>query len=413
MWKVVSSLLVATVPCATIAAQAAPGVITTVHQNPILTFGTGGNVPAGNCNHITTIRVRDSSLTRFVDRPGVWTIAITAQALDAKYGGKNQTDALLGTYDRVAKKYTPNNLAAALNTSGEDSYFAIDPTGMYAIVDRNDGFYLSKRASLTQPFPAPAKIQGMTASFVKVYAEGALGYQGGKLQLIWQEGPIYMAALDTTNMSAPRVAPSSTWRPLTAQQTAVQSPVPIHGPDGDVEGLWLELLPGGFNADGAWVNDLDPTTPPLPVLDVAGYIDGGGVAGSELMGTDRSNAKGPIQVEAAWLLGDEEVIGGTADIFGVAKKAGFNPVTTVVLFAANPIKPIPIPGIGGEFALDLLTMQTLGVLAHTDASEMGSMSFPIPNQKIFSGLNLALQGLSIDTVQKTLVFTNTAWLRIQ
>lgn len=384
-----------------------PGISKAPAPSKDLTFGPNGKLPLAATTQHAFFQLPG-------DPPGVWTACFTGMALPKQWGGVGGSDCLLGKYDRRNGTFTPTDQAANLNTVGGDGPWMIDPKGRYAIIDRNDAFWFSSRSGINAKFNAPVKVLGLVASLFKDFETPALGWVGGKLKIFFVKGKLYMADLDLTNPAKPTVPPQGTWVDIAGPQK-LEDPHPIAGPDGDVEGMMVTSLPGGFDSDVAFLNDLDPSTPAFTVIDTTGpaFNDSAAVAGSLMTGAERQTPGAVLQVETSWLLGDREKIGGTADIFGASRKVGAGAVVTVIFFASKPIGPISIPGFKGSFALDLTTLTVLGIMTHGLPSEMASLSFPLPNDNTFSGLKLALQGLSVDPTAGTKTFTNTAWLVIQ
>jgi len=117
-------------------------------------------------------------------------------------------------------------------------------------------------------------------------------------------------------------------------------------------------------------------------------------------------------VDVAWMLGDSEAPGGTADITAAVSLAPNQIASTVVLMSIGESKPLNIPGFSGSFGLNLSVVMSLGAMVHKDASHRGVLSFKIPSDPKLKGIKLALQGLSINNMTKKVVFTNTTFLNI-
>ncbi len=386
-------------------AQIGPGITKKNHANPGLTFGRNGNIPM-------MALAGSFAFNRLPgDPPGTWTVTLAGSGLAAAWGGKGAVDCLLGRYTRATQKFTPTKLAAALNTTVDDDTFMIDGrTGRYAILERNTGFYFAHRPSVRSPFSTPVLVRGLVVGFFKDFGEPSLGWVGGKLKIFFSKGPIYMADLDITNLAKPTVPPKSKW--VAISTNTVEGAVPITGPDGDVEGFVVLEKPGGGDIDLGFMADFDPKTPTYTVFNTMSFVDGGAVAGSRFIASDRTKPAAAQQTIGAWLLGDTESIGGQVEIFG-AMSRGANSSLTVVFFAAAPGAPIPLGGIDGAFALNLPTTSVLGNLVHADASDRGVLKFRLPRNPAFRGIRLALQGLSIDPGTPARAFTNTAWLTIR
>ena len=390
--------------------QAGPGVSKPLHKSKDFTFGTGGKIPASSVDQITLFRLRDPKNKTWIDRPGLWTAVLTVRGLPANLGGKGSTDSLIGKFDAVTHTFTATSQAAALNIGGNDSSIQLDPTGMYAVLDRDDAFYFASRTSTSKPFGKPVPIQGRIGSFIKTFETPALGYVGGKLKLFWGENGIFMADLDISNLSKPKVAAQSTWVKITAPKQNVSIPVPITGPDGDTEGMIVTYYPGGFNADIAFMEDLDPKTNLHTVIDTKLYLDTGAIMGGLILTANRNSPLVVEQVEASWLLGDVEQVGGTLDLIAGTPKKGKGAVLTAVFASLSTIKAAPIAGFFGNLGIAPAGIFPLVNLLHADASETAQVSVPIPNLPGLKGLKLPIQGVSIDSILNTRGFTNTAWI---
>jgi hypothetical protein len=403
MQRISLSLIAAAAISLSAQAQVGPGVISPSAPSPDLTFSTGGQVPASGVAQVSHVVLPK-------DAAGVWTTCMSVTGLSATYGSAGGYDLLLGSYDRNTGTYTPNNLAAALNSSGTEFGLMLDPTGLHAVFDRDAGVFYSTRASQGVAFGAPVQVAGITATYV----DPSLGYIGGKLTIIYAlNNDIVMQPLDVSNPAAPTVTGTPTIIAKSAGGT-LNSPTPISGPDGDVEGLYFASLTGSDN-DMCWASSLDPNDGWVVIIDTADWINNGGVAGGLLTHAGPANAQNAAYAAStAWILGDTEPIGGTADICGAFVNAGTAPGLTL-LFMAPALRPAPfgVPGIGGEFGLQLTTFSFFGAMAHVNAHERGALKFPIPQDPNFKGFTLWFQGLAVDTTNNVLTLTNTAPVHIQ
>ena len=233
---------------------------------------------------------------------------------------------------------------------------------------------------------------------------------------------IMMDELITTGPGSPKVkgAPTIVIQPV-LPGGITHSFTPITGPDGDVEGAWLSERVGN-QSNMYFADDLDPKTPQVLTNSHNGWQNNGGIAGGLLLWADSdATPVGPYQAimdaEAAWMLGDNVLIGGKADIFGGAfnnTKTPLVPVITVIFLSGGLLTtPISIPTFNGRFGLDLTTLiAPFAVMAHGDASQEARMSFTVPNDVKLKNLKLFLQGLSIQPTKNILTFTNTARLNI-
>jgi hypothetical protein len=359
------------------------------------------------------------------DPAGVYTTALSVGALCSTYGGNGlYLGLLLGKYDVQAGTFAASNLAAALNTPADNNFgLQLEPgQGRYAVFDRFDksfnylGVFAASRANAAAPFPAAVQVQGI-AGLTHGYADPALGYVGGKLKLFYlatisgQTG-IYA---DDYDPATAKVAGQPALVAVGARAGGtINSPTPLTGPDGDVEALWHADLLGNDN-DLYYSNDLDPTTPALPVVDTPAWKNNGAVAGGRLLfGNGAVGWKQIGEVRGAWLLGDVEDIGGTLDIAAGAYSENGNKVQTHVLWSTGIGRAWKIfpPNWYGDFVLVITTFGELGIIFH-DASQTGSMQLKVPNDPAYKGARIAIQGVAVEPARNLFTFTNHAELRVR
>lgn len=367
-------------------------------------------VPGNDCRQVAHWRFSN-------DPAGTWTTAITALALPAFFGGNGSaTGVVLGKFEPHKSTYTPNTEAKALNAGKNERHLMLDRTGLWAIFERDDGVFLSSRAKVGTDFAAPKQVSGFgTLKDVTP----ALGSVGGQPKVFYTDyTSILMQDIDLANAKL-----VGTPVPVSRTLQAGGKPFgasPLHGADGDVEGLWIsELMKPhtGTNtgdSDLVFASDLDPATPPVMRIQRPDFTAFGGIAGGFLSFTHDINVRWHLMhSEAAFLLGDVEKPGGTIDLWA----AGVNPLAntsllTVVYIAANPASKVVIPGFGGDFALDLASVVQLGAIVHPGIDGVGTASIPLPNDPKLSGIKVATQGIVLNPNTGSRTFTNTAWIRI-
>ncbi len=400
-----SSLLLAGL----VSAQAGPGKIRAEKSNnhfKATTASVTGNIPLGAIDQTFHIQLPGN-------KAGVYTTCMSGTKLSSKAGGVGGYDVWIGIWDRNTGKMTSTTQAAKLNTSGTEFGLMLDPTGRYAVFDRKTGPFFAKRNAPGLPFPAAVPIldAGTASSWSGgTYIDPALGMVGGKLKIFFATGPnIYMDDLDISKPATPRLGGKPVKVATSSTSSSPNSPTPIRGADGDVEGLWMANLVSPDN-DMVFSADLDPLTPWTTVVDTTGWINNGGVAGGMFSYAGSGLA---WDLDVAWLVGDTEPLGGKADITG-AMFLGKNQIgTTVILMSIGESKPLAIPGIVGKFGLNLSVVQPLGAMIHKDATHRGSLSFTIPKDNSLKGIKVALQGLSINNITKSVALTNTTFLKIK
>jgi len=382
------------------------------------TSGTGGNA------------IMQISFEKIVgDSAGTWTVGLTVQALNTTYGGDSSSQCvLMGKFDQVKQVFTPSLDGKALSSTNHDFGLMFEPTlGRYCVFDRYDlsnnhlGVFFASRSNFTQPFGKPVQISGIQGSGV---GDPSIGNVGGKLKLFYAgSNPtqgIWMADLDISNLSAPKAVGTPVLVSTGHTSGAIaHSPSPITGADGDVEGLFLASRVSSAS-DMYLADDLDPSTPIVLVNTDTYWQNNGGVAGGTFHWADASSTPTGYYVataesQGAWLLGDIEALNGTMNITGAAHNPTSSPLIpsiTVLFISGGFGSPIQLPGWNGSFGLDLRTYAPFGAMTHSDASEMASMSFPVPNLAQLKGITFIVQGLNVHPVKQLYTWTNTARLTI-
>ena len=389
---------------APLSAQAEPGVIRPIAVNKAFAIKPGQH-------HIYADRLPG-------DAPGIFTCCLTTQAAQT-----TPQDVVIGRYDRAKGTFTPTKEADALNTSIIDYGLSLEPRlGRYAVLQRGtqgpSEYLFSARARAGLPFPTAVKISGVPAQTFCL----SLGYVGGRLKLFYVPPPHTAAVMhdfDISNLKAPKLVGSPQ---VVARRTSSSGILalafPVTGRDGDVEGLLIAEGPKPWNSSLVFQAGLDPARHGSVVVAGCGSQCGitySAVAGGRLLFATSIPRKPPViqDVEVAWLLGDVVAPGGNADITAAVSSEA-NSLT--LLFGSASTKPkvkLPRPLHVGHFALDLSTTLVLGAIRHPDASQLGGMSFGVPNDVRLRGLDVALQGLSFDARGKPLAWTNTAHLSVR
>jgi len=362
-----------------------------------------------NMNGIGTGIIQISTWKLPINPAGQWTACLTVSNLISKYGGTGSgSGVVMGIYDQLNDTFTPNTMANAFNPGPIFGLMLEPKLGNVAVVDSPPR--IATRKNFTQPFGSPKPIQGLTASGAP---DPSLGYVGGQLKLFYfatvsgGQG-IVMQDLDET---VPTVKGSPVLVALTPTTGRAHSPTPIMGADGDVEGIFFAENVSS-DSDMWLANDLDPTTPNVQVIDSGStWSNNGGVAGGQFLYAESAvYSTGAQRLDAAWILGDVEKIGGTADITAAVYMSKVPPpAVTVVFMSDKPITALTIPGLLGQFGLNPAILAVLGSIPHIDKTQMGTMSFPLPNDPKLKNAAVAIQGLSIYGTQ--LAFTNTAWIK--
>jgi hypothetical protein len=330
---------------------------------------------------------------------GQFTVTMSIQGLCAAYGGDGLRLGLVeGTYNAAAGTCTLNSNANALFLANHEHFnLQLEPgQGRYCVFDRFDasfnylGVLFARRTACGTAFGAPELVQNISGTDVG-YRDPALGYVGGQLKLFFVSTiggttGIYMDDLDVSNPATPRAAGSPVLVRGSSRGGVANSPTPLTGPDGDVEGLWhADLLSATNDNDMLFASTLDPNVLSAMTYDVPSWKNNGGIAGGRLMCGDGGFMWRQIaEAHGAWLLGDDEVIGGVADIFGGAFGATGNVVATMVFVSSGVGRTFTVPGIHGGLCLVVTSMPLLGTMVH-DSAQMARMPSLSPTMRTCAG----------------------------
>lgn len=367
-------------------------------------------VPGTDIQQISLVKLPHNS-------EGEWTAAMTVAALPATFGGDGvSTGVVVGDYDPHQGIFLASNDVNALNSNQDDGHISLSPAGHHALVQRPDGTYLASRTSLDLPFGAPVKVNGFSGL---ADPRASLGPVGGLMKVFYTDGTsILMESIDLSDalVVGPPVVVSNSLQP----GAKPLQPFPAVGADGDIEGLFFaeEVVaktgPGTGDADPVWAGDLDAATPPVMVVQRPDYQCCGAVGGGFMHFSHQILSPGNhlMHLEVAWLLGDVEAPGGSADIRAAAVSQG-NPLTTLLFASADIAPKASIAGINGALGLDVASFEFILPFPHAGLDGIGDVSFPIPATPSLSGLKMALQGLVTDVTAGKFTLTNTSWLAIQ
>ncbi|MFQ5504625.1 MAG: hypothetical protein ACE5F1_07505 [Planctomycetota bacterium] len=413
MRNVLSSAIAVSVLASVVLAQVPPGLSRAPANSTIFTTGTGGNVPGATVQQISFQRLPGQAA-------GKWTACLTVTGLSTTWGGSGGSDLFIAELDRTTNPPTLKKTLEAKNLNGFGTEFGlmIDRTGKYAVFDRSSGVYFAHRTGPGVAFGTPVAVQGF-GIIAPSFVDPSLGYVRDlatntiKLTMFWvSNGKIVMNFLNITNLSAPKIDLTKSVVVVNpAKSGTPNSPTPADGPDGETEGLFTAEVAGSDN-DMFWAEDLRATTPHTILIDTTNWINNGGFSGGMFHWADSgAPSYHVVDAQGAWLLGDDEKIGGQADVFGAAFKKGRTPLFMAIFMSGKTTTaPLTIPGINGKFGLDLTAgFQLLGSFNITGADERGATSFPIPPNTGFVGKSVSLQGLAIDPVNRVNTFTNTAF----
>src|SRR3990172_10926690 len=90
------------------------------------------------------------------DPPSVFYCALTVRAT---FSPNSNLDLLCGSYDVLTDTFTPNNEAAALNTTGREIGMTVHHSGLLAVFGRVNGWaWLASRPAIGQPWQVVGQI---------------------------------------------------------------------------------------------------------------------------------------------------------------------------------------------------------------------------------------------------------------
>ncbi len=391
-----------------LSAQSGPGPFLKPHPSFVI-VSSFNSVPGNDMQQVFHVRLSNNPA-------GTYATALTVGGLPRFFGGDGKSRGLLmGTFQPYSGKFLVNLEAKALNSSKDDRHLTLDPSGLYAIFDRDDGVWLSVRSKVGTAFPAPRLVAGF-GKLRDVHPN--LGTIGGKTFCFYSDGSkILRRGIDLKNA---KLFGTAVVVSLPLQKGAKPtSPFLLRGGDGDVEGLFfseeVKPRPGG-DSDLVFASDLDPATPPVMVVQRPDYTNSPSFAGGILsFAHDILPRYHIMEGEFAWMIGDVEGLGGIADLAGAASARSYpKSLFTALFLGAGVMNKVPIAGIKGALGLNPGVLFSMGLIAHQGGQD-GSWkaSFPIPRDLSLKGLKTAWQGLTIDSGRNVKVFTNTAWVKIQ
>ncbi|MHC4920691.1 MAG: hypothetical protein ACYTKC_14015 [Planctomycetota bacterium] len=422
-------LLAATAP-----AQTCPGVITNYAGDAV--FSTANlsrlNVFASTGTSKTVIQI---NLTKShpADTAGKWTAALTVRDLALTYGGSGVAggqNVIMGQYDTTGTKptFTPSTLANKMNSTTSTACFGLmieGRDGLYAAIDYSNGVFVSYRKDNTSPFPAPLQVTvapNTTPLPTGSWLDPALGYVGNQLMMFYIDkvNSIIMRNLNTTvfNNILTQAQLQGNGVAVATLTIRPHSPTPIIDRLGEVRGLWMAgSLTTSGDSDMYFMPSLNTKDVPIRVFDSTAWMNNGGVAGGRLFFANNEAPNNSASVaEAAWLLGSNTVLGGTATItLGCRNPLSVSPVVSKVALSFNLTAgtrtPIVIPGWNGAYALagpELIFTNMVGL----NRDELAHWSQTVPKDNNLKGVRVSIQALSMpQSVSPT--FTNTATLEFK
>jgi hypothetical protein len=347
------------------------------------------------------------------DPPGTYTVALTVLNLPAANGGAGGQDILTGKYDALTDTFTPDTLAAGVNTTGTEFGFMIHSNGLVAVVDRLTSVVAFTRPNVTSAWTLKGTVTGLPAG--PGYYDPAVADIGGQLVVLYvtgttANGSIAYSPLDINTLVA---GPSVTVvRPRGAG--AANSPTPVVTSTGELIGLSHHDVIGSDN-DHYISMDLDPNTPSVLFIDTTTWINNGGFAGGTFFDAE---ALVPYQItstQAVWWTGGRAAIGTNMEITVNVppKTTGVPDLSFIMLSRAFLPTPSMIPGVTNLLGIDPSFLILIPAGAHTLQTGQVIVNIGVPNDASLRNLVVPGQSLTIDLTSSTLILGNTAALAIQ
>lgn len=392
--------------CAIAASLIAQGVVpplVTSVVNPLPGIGAG-TVPASDVQQVSFVHLP-------TDPPNVFYCGMTNSVLSPSYGGVGGTDVLCGSYDVLTDTFTPNNDAAALNTTGTEFGLTIHSSGLLAVFDRLPGApWLASRAALGQPWQIVGQFSALPS---QGYYDPSLATYRGQLHLLHVYGSaIAMTPIDplTAALTGPSVVIVN---PVTAGSTA-NSPTPVTDPNGELIGVSHHDLVGSDN-DHYMSLDLDPSTPAVLMQDTTTWTNNGSFIGGRFF--DAEYTPSPYHVltmDSFWFTGGRASIGSTMYIRMFTPPTTGPEVYLSAFVASGSFLPsgLPLAGVNGLVGINPSGAFGSALILHDNRNGEAVGTLAIPNVAAFQGISLPMQMATLEALSNTVYIGNTALFKI-
>jgi hypothetical protein len=385
-----------------IAQGVVPPLVTSV-VNPFPGLGAGP-VPATDVQQVNFVHLP-------TDPSNVFYCGMTGTALSPSFGGVGGTDVLCGSYDVLTDTFTPNNDAAALNTTGTEFGLTIHSSGLLAVFDRLPGApWLASRPALGQPWQIVGQVSGLPS---QGYYDPSLATYHGQLHLIHVFGSsIAMTPIDplTAVLTGPSVVIVN---PVTASSTA-NSPTPVTDPNGELIGVSHHDLVGSDN-DHYMSLDLDPNTPAVLMQDTTTWINNGSFIGGRFFDAEYTPAPYHVlSMDTFWFTGGRATIGSTMYIrMFTPPTAGPEVYLSSFIFSTSYLPSgLTLPGVSGLVGINPNSAFGSGLILHDNSNGEAVGSIGIPNAPAFQGITMPMQMATLEAVSNTVHLGNTAVFKI-
>lgn len=322
-------------------------------------------------------------------------------------------DVIMGkvTWNSGSPVFTPNTMAALLNSTGGDFGLMIDgKDGTRAALDWPSGPRWSARANNSLQFPTPVALTGAGASGI----DPAPGHIDGVLGLFWIEKAtkIFWAPVNETFVNGVLTAAALD---LTKQITAIQSatrphsPTPLFNAKGNCGSMWFSRVASG-DSEQYFSGQIPDLTGGQLVYDSAAWSNNGGVAGSRFLAAYSGHYNTFLEGRGSHAGCNSNITvgaGATLDIH-VHSAVGTPPLFTTQFALAGAVGPqIDLGVICGRFGLNAATIVIiLPGPTGSSSDETATISFPADNVAL-KGLTLHLQFVTAPIAGVGPCFTNT------
>lgn len=369
-----------------------------------------GSVPAASVRHVHMVHLPG-------DPPNVFYCAATVTGLSGALGGAGNTDLLCGSYDVLTDTFTPNNEAAALNSTMREFAMTVHHSGLHAVFDRLTFWpWLARRTAVGQPWQIVGPIMQNSP---QAWYYPALADHHGQTFLLYGLHTtlgIVMQPIDlnTAQLTGP---PTVIVDPITSWGSRAEAPIPITDSSGELLGVSHGYREGPYDSNDHWLSlDLDPATPPVLMHDAALPATVGGFVGGRFFDTEAQAPFRVLALDTFWFTGGRAPVGGAMEV-RIFSPPTAGPHVYFSLFAASTaFGPAgrTLPPAQGFLGIDLASSWASPLVLHDNRNGEASVSFPIPNVPALSGVRLPAQSATYQAATTAgLWLGNTAVLVVE
>lgn len=347
------------------------------------------------------------------DPPNVFYCALTLRISASNY------DLLCGSYDVLSDTFTPNNDAAALNTSAQEIGLRFHHSGLLAIFDRAQWAWLASRPAVGQPWQIVGQVAWPTPPGAGLQASLA-DYRGqSNVVYTFVNGigtQIWIQPIDLTTAV------------MFGQRTEIVrasingycfNPTPVTDPSGELLGVshgdvWM--MPPPNHLDHHMSLDLDVSTPSVLMYATTStnWSPGGFVGGRFFDIHGSGTSMQVLAIDTFWFAGGRAPIGGTMHVRMFSPPTA-GPQSYLSLLAVGPAflpVGVPVAPLQGLLGIDPIGGWTSPWFLHDNANGEANVAIPIPNTPGLSGLSLPAQSVTWEMGSGALYLGNTARLAV-